>query len=149
MAWLLQQIQQNLSSKTNKTKTKKDKAFLHHTGALFKKTGPEFPRGLFYFIFSFLFFFHCLAFKFSYGVPRSDTRITAWHTYNNNKANEGMNCMSGTRPDGIAIFFYLFLQWRELWHMVGWCGVIFTSFSIIDFFHVVRIGQDSLGYDFN
>lgn len=64
-----------------------------------------------------------------------------------NKANEGMNCMSGTRPDGIAIFFYLFIfRWRKLWNMVGWCGVIFRSSN---FFRVVRIGQDSLGYDFS
>lgn len=63
---------------------KKDKAFFFTTSAhyLKKKTGPGFPRGLSIY----LFIFHCLAFKFSHGVPRSDTRITAWHTYNNNRA---------------------------------------------------------------
>lgn len=68
-----------------------------------------------------------------------------------NKANEDMNCMSGTRPDGIAIFlsfiYFAMAQVVEYGWMV-WCYFQFHS-RFSNFFRVVRIGQDSLGYDFS
>ena len=65
-----------------KTKTKKDKAVLHHISAFKEKDRSGVSKRFIFLIFLIFFFFHCLAFKFSYGVPRSDTRITAWHIYN-------------------------------------------------------------------
>lgn len=115
-----------------KTKTKKDKAVLHHISAFKEKDRSGVSKRFIFLIFLIFFFFPL--FGFQVFIWRSEIRYQdycmAYLQYN--KANEDMNCMSGTRPDGIAIFFYLFIfRWRKLWNMVGWCGVIFNF--ILDF----------------